>query len=314
MKIDRFSLALLAGLLLAAGRPAAGQTFNFKLGRSTVRVDASRVLAHVLVQELARQIAGVKATFATNRRTLRIVQLPDGKQAYLREDLDALFSHTAEDLDRAIAQVKPEGMEPLRAWAAVKIRNVQDQLAPPAGQSAASSSGFSAPRAVAVVAGLGGLSRSWLASLTASAASAPRQDTVPAETSDRLLDQVENVIGRIFFLASHDDLEVKLWVGSTVPHAKFSFWPEGQIKGTAKASLIIRTDGTKTVLRGLYDYQAAHAEGPVTELVQFPNAAGAPGARMESEQLDLVNGSRFFCCRFSEVYCHHVDDEKECRL
>ena len=34
---------------------------------------------------------------------------------------------------------------------------------------------------------------------------------------------------------------------------------------------------------------------------------------MASERLDLVNGSRFFCCQFNESYCHHVDDEKDCR-
>jgi hypothetical protein len=306
VKTNRFSWLLLAGLLLAAGRPAAGQ-FTLHFGGTTLTLESS---SKKVAKALAAQTGEVRQRFGENRRALRTMPGSGGKPVYLRQEVAHLIALTGEDLDRAIANVQPEGMEPLRAWAAVKIRNAQDQLAPPPGQRAAWSSGFSAPRAVAVVASRGGLSLPWLASLTANA---PRQDTVAAETSDRLLDQVENVISRIFFLASHDDLEVKLWVGSTVPHAKFSFWPEGQIKGTTKASLIIRTDGTKTVLRGLYDYKATHAEGPVTELVQFPSTAGAAGAQMESERLDLVNGSSFFCCRFSEVYCHHVADEKECR-
>jgi hypothetical protein len=306
MKTDRFSLLLLAGLLLAAVRPAAG-ALTLRIGGATVTLESS---SKKMAKALAAETAEVRQRFGENRRALRTVPGPGGRPVYLRKDVVNLIAHTGEELDRAIANVEPKGTEPLRAWAAVKIRSAQDQLARPPGRTAASFSGASAPRAVAVVASLGGLSLPLLASLTASA---PRQDTVPAETSDRLLDQVENVISRIFFLASHDDLEVKLWVGSTVPHAQFSFWPEGRIQGTTKSSLIIRTDGTKTVLRGLYDYQASHAEGPVTELVQFPNQAGAAGAQMESERLDLVNGSSFFCCRFNEVYCHHVADEKECR-
>lgn len=306
MRTDRLTLLLLAGLLFASGRPAAG-TLTLRVGGATLTFESS---SKKMARELAAKTEEVRQRFRESRRALRTVAGPGGKPAYLRKDVANLIAHAREELDRAIANVKPEGTEPLRAWAAVKIQKAQDQLAPPPGRTAASFSGVSAPRAVAVVASLGGLSPSWLASL---AASSPRQDTVPAETSDRLLDQVGNVIDRIFFLASHDDLEVKLWVGSTVPHAKFSFWPEGLIKGATKSSLIIRTDGTKTVLRGLYDYQASHAEGPVTELVQFPNPAGASGAQMESERLDLVNGSSFFCCRFNEVYCHHVADEKECR-
>jgi hypothetical protein len=305
MKTNRFSLILLAGLLLAAHWPAAGQ-FTLHFGGTTLTLEST---SKKMAKALAARTEEVRQRFGESRRALRAVPGPGGKPVYLRKEVTDLIARTGEDLDQAIANVKPEGTEPLRAWAAVKIRNAQDQLAPPPGQRAASLSGFSGPRAVAVMASLGGLSLPLLASLTASA---PRLDTVPAETSDRLLDQVENVISRIFFLASHDDLEVRLWVGSTVPHAKFSFWPEGKLKAAPKASQIIRTDGTKTVLRGLYDYQASHAEGPVTELVQVPNPVGAAGAQMESERLDLVNGSSFFCCRFNEVYCHHVADEKEC--
>jgi hypothetical protein len=71
---------------------------------------------------------------------------------------------------------------------------------------------------VAVIASLHGLLMSGLASM---GTSAPRQDTVPAGTADGLLDEVGALIERIFFLASHDDLEVKLWVGSTpAAHAR----------------------------------------------------------------------------------------------
>ena len=120
------------------------------------------------------------------------------------------------------------------------------------------------------------------------------------------------MVGRIFFLADHDDLEVKLWVGSTVPHATFSFWPQGRIKGSPPSPTIIRTDGKHDhVVRGLYVYRAAWTKGAVTELIEYPKPAGTSVAM--SERLDLVNGSGFFCCRFNEQYCHGVANEKECR-
>ena len=108
---------------------------------------------------------------------------------------------------------------------------------------------------------------------------------------------------------------MKLWVGSTpAPKATFRFWPQGKIKGSAPAPTIIQTNGKRDhVLRGLYAYEAAWAKGAVTELVEYPSPAGASAAELASERLDLVNGSSFFCCRFNEQYCHHVDDEKECR-
>jgi hypothetical protein len=123
---------------------------------------------------------------------------------------------------------------------------------------------------------------------------------------------VGEVVGRIFFLAERDDLEVELWVGSMpAPQATFRFWPQGKVKGSTPAPTILRTNGKREhVLRGLYSYRAAWAKGRVTELVEYPNPAGAP---LASERLDLVSGSSFFCCRFSEQYCHHVANEKECR-
>ncbi len=120
------------------------------------------------------------------------------------------------------------------------------------------------------------------------------------------------MVSRILFLAEHDDLEVKLWVGSTPAPATFRFWPQGKVKGAAPAPFILETNGKRErVLRGLYSYQAAWAKGAVTELVAYPSPAGALADR--SEQLDLVNGSSFFCCRFNKQYCHHVANEKECR-
>ncbi|HEX5718321.1 MAG TPA: hypothetical protein VF179_19320, partial [Thermoanaerobaculia bacterium] len=108
------------------------------------------------------------------------------------------------------------------------------------------------------------------------------------------------------------DLEVELWVGSTpAPKATFRFWSQGNIKGSTPAPTIVQTNGKrKRVVRGLYVYKAAWTKGAVTEVVEYPNSAAAS---LESERLDLVNDSSYFCCQFKEAYCHHVDDEKECR-
>jgi hypothetical protein len=118
-------------------------------------------------------------------------------------------------------------------------------------------------------------------------------------------------MNRIFVLASHDDLEVKLWVGSMpAPKAKFSFWPQGTVKGSTPAPTLIQTNGTRGhVLRGLYVYHAAWRQGPVTWVINYPNPAGPS---VSGERLDLVNGSSFFCCQFKDGYCRHVDSEKDC--
>jgi hypothetical protein len=310
VKTDRWftraAAVALAGLLvLAAGSPAAGQiTFNYHLGKSTARESSTKELA----MALAAQMQAVQETFVKNRNLLHLVTV-HGKPAYHRAEVAELIAHTGEDLDKAIDHVQPAAMAPLRAWAANAVQGVADQLTPPPGPTAAAFHDDSTPRAVAVVASLGGLSPSWLASVSAG----PQQDMVPAETSNRLLDQVGNVIRRLFVLASNDDLQVNVWVGSTAPHSTFSFWPQGRITGTTPAAKIIRTDGTQTVLRGLYAYKVTHTDGAVTEFVQFPNPAGASPAQTPSEQLDLVNGSSFFCCRFNESYCHHVDNSKDCQ-
>jgi hypothetical protein len=311
VKIDRFSSAstrgaavLLAGLL-AAGQPAAGQTYTYKLGKTKPPEDSSKALA----EELTVQMQLARKTFEKNRKTLRIVQLPGGKPAYLRENVDALISHTREDLKRAIENIRLADTKSLSNWTTEEIQGIQAKLAATPVATAASLPGFSTPRAVAVVASLGGLPLG-----LASVGVAPQPETVSTETSNGLLDEVGNVISRILFLSSRNDLYVKLWVGSTPKTgAKFSFSAQGQIKGSTPAPVIIKTDGKKDlVLRGLYVYRATHAEGPVTELIQYPSPAGVPAAQTASERLDLVNGSRFFCCRFDEHYCQHVADEKEC--
>jgi hypothetical protein len=322
MKTDRFfpsraAAFLLAGLLLAASLPAAGQTITFPLGRSKARENpaklAAKVAAKALAGALVLQLGGVQKRFDENRRALRTVPDPGGKPAYLRQEVASLIARTGEDLDKAIEQALPSGTEPLRAWTAEELGRIQGELAaPPAQKTAAFPSGLFTPRAVAMVASLRGFP---LLALAKGKAAAPKQDTLTAETSNRLLDQVGEVVGRIFFLADHNDLEVKLWVGSTpATRATFNFWPQGRIKGSAPAPAIIRTDGKRDhVLRGLYSYRAAWTQGAVTEVVEYPSPAGASAARLTSERLDLVTRSRFFCCRFNEQYCQHVDDEKECR-
>jgi hypothetical protein len=140
----------------------------------------------------------------------------------------------------------------------------------------------------------------------------PKPPTIPIATADRLLDQVEEVVKRIFVLSDHNDLEVNLWVGSTpVRKAKFIFWPQGNFKESTPALKIIMTDDKEEhVLRGLYVYEADLGLGKgVIQQIKYPNSTAPLG----NERLDLVNGSSFFCCRFNEGYCHHVASEKLCR-
>jgi hypothetical protein len=312
VKTDRFftraTAILLAGLLLAAGQPTTGQTLRFPLWRSKARVNVNPF--QILAGALVLQIGEVQRRFDKNRRALQIVRGPDGKPAYLRQEVAGLIARTGEDLDQAIENVKPSELEPLQAWAADQLGRIQGELAPPPGQrTAALPSGLFTPRAVAVVASLERLS---LLRLASAKATAPPQDTVAAEKTNSLLNQVGELVGRILFLANHDDLEVKLWVGSTAPHATFSFWSQGRIKGSPPALTTIRTDGKHDhVVRGLYLYRAAWTKGAVTELIEYPKPAGTAVAL--GERLDLVNGSGFFCCRFDEQYCHSVANEKECR-
>jgi hypothetical protein len=306
VNIHRLSAVVLAGLLFAAVLPAAGTTFTFHLGRSRVRVTSSESLAGALAQEIAE----VQKRFDQDRATLRKTVGPGGALVYRSSDVAQVIDHTQKDLDQSIAQIGGDKLAPLSTWTADRLQKIETKLQTT--QTAGLLPGFSTPRAIAVVASLGGLRMSDLASLMVGA---PRQDTVPVGTADGLLDEVGQVINRIFFLASHDDLEVTLWVGSTPgAHATFRFWSEGRISGSAPAPTIIKTNGKrKSIVRGLYDYSAAWPQGSVTQVVAYPNPAGAAAAQMESERLDLVTRSSFFCCRFNEQYCQHVDDEKECR-
>jgi hypothetical protein len=298
VKTDRFSKVVLwAVLLLAAGLPAAGQ-IRIRIPGGTFESDSRK-----LSKALAVQVGEVKKRFDTNRRALRAVPGPGGAPAYPRQEVTGLITNTEKDLDQAIEGIGEPDLDALRAWSAEELRRIREELAAQPGQAASWFPRLSTPRAVAVVALLG-------------APKVPQQETVSAEKSNQLLNQVGEVVSRIFFLAEKNDLAVKIWVGST-PKSKadFSFWPRGRIKGTAPKQNTIRTNGKKDhVLRGLYDYDVALPQGAVTEIVRYPpTSGGAPVAQTKGERLDLVNGTRFFCCRFKESYCHHVDDEKECR-
>jgi hypothetical protein len=310
MKIDRFAI-LLAGLLLVAGPRAEGR--GFRVGSLKVSIEPPR---KALAKALAVQLGEVQKRFAENRRALAAVRGPDGKPAYLRQEVTGLITRTGEDLDQSIQRVQPSGTEPLRAWAAEEVARIQGDLPRPAG-SVASLYNPSAPRAIAVFASSRGFGLPMLAKgkpapkKPAPAKPAPpKLDTVDAGTANRLLDQLEAAIHQIFLLADHDDLEVKLWVGSApAEKARFTFWPKGNVTGSTPAPLIIQTDGKKDhVLRGLYSYQAAWGRGAVTQLIKYPD----PAAPLGSERLDLVKNLPFFCCQFNEAYCHHVDNEKDC--
>ncbi|MFY9825805.1 MAG: hypothetical protein WAM82_30830 [Thermoanaerobaculia bacterium] len=320
MKIDRFSSApirkagaLLVGLVLAAGVATAG---GLKIGRVTIlSIDSP---SKKLAEALAPQVQEVQTRLTENRRALRTMQSSDGKPAYLRKDVADLITRTGSDLDQAIVKVQPSALAPLRAWSDAELARIQAELgALPKPKIADFSSDSFTPRAVAVFASLSSPPKRAKPKAVAPKAAtpqpvAPPPDTVPAEKTNSLLDEVGEVVSRIFVLASHDDLEVKLWVGSTAPHVAFSFWSQGQIKGTTQANLTIRTNDKRDhVIRGLYDYRAAWAKGAVTQVIEYPNPAGTQAAG--GERLDLVKGSSFFCCRFDEHYCHHVNNEKDCR-
>ncbi len=300
MKTDRFSSAstraaavLLAGLLLAASLPAAGQTITFRFGKKTA---STKVLAGAL----ARLVQAAQKRFDQNRRALRTVQGPGGEPAHLRQEVADLIARTGKDLDQAIEQVGEGDLGPLQAWANEELRRVQEDLASPSGRTAA------LPAAVARIASLGSLPSPGPASVRAAV---PQQETISAERVNGLLDQVGAVVSRIFFLAERDDLRVRVWIGSTpAQKARFTFWSRGQIQGSEPERSLIRTDGKEEVPRGLYAYRASLTTGSMTEVIAYPN----PVAHEESHRLDLVNGTSFFCCRFKEQVCEHVTNEKEC--
>ncbi|HVR95501.1 MAG TPA: hypothetical protein VMW27_02730 [Thermoanaerobaculia bacterium] len=299
MKTDRFSSAstraaavlLAASLLLVAAPPADGQ-LTVRLGRATVSFESP---SKRRAKELAQETKAVQQRFDTNRRALRIVSGPDDRPAYARQEVAGLITLTGKDLGQAIERIGE--LEPLRAWSDETLRRIQQELAATVGHT------VPVPRSAAVTASLRWPPQPGFARANA----APQSATITAERTNGLLDQVSEVVGRIFFLAEKDDLEVKLWVGSTpAPQATFRFWSKGKVGGTESTPVIIRTNSKRDhVVRGLYSYRAALTKGQLTQLVQYTT----PG----SERLDLVNESSFFCCRFNELYCHHVDNEKECR-
>lgn len=319
MKTDRFFVSrvlvlLLAGLLLA---PVLSTARGFHIGsvRVGIDIDSPKSWAKALVP----QIKAVQTRFDDNRRALSITKGSDGQPAYLREDVKNLIDQTGKDLDAAIVKVQPSDLRPLQDWVTDEIGRIQVELQRAPSQTAALPAGLFAPEPVAVVASLGAPPKKKPTSPKAGspkpalpAPAPPPLDTVPAERSNSILDEVGQVVSRIFTLAAKEDLTVKLWVGSTAPKATFSFWPQGKVKGSPPTPTIVRTDGKKGgVLRGLYVYKVTHSKGAVTEIIEYPPP---PGTQVTpSERLDLVNGTGFFCCRFDEHYCHAVNDEKDCR-
>jgi hypothetical protein len=312
MKTDRFratsiraTAVLLAGALLAAGHPAAGA--RVKVGPLSVDLSFENRSKKVAA-ELAGEVREVSGRFDERRRALQTVQPPGGKPAYSRPAVRDLIARTEQDLDQGIGRVS-EDLSALRDWAADELQRIQTELAATSARAAVSSPRGFTSRPVAVVASLGGLPLPIPASAKAAA---PAPDTVPVATADRLLDQVGEVISRIFFLAERNDVYVKLWVGSTpAAKAKFDFWSQGRIKGSTAESTL-RTNGKLEVPRGLYSYRARLAQGQLAKLIQFP-PTGTSAAQLMSERLDLVNSSSYFCCQFDASYCHHVANEKECR-
>ncbi len=300
----RAGAALLAGLLLAAGSAGALQLgFSFKIGKRQSS----------LAGRLAKEVGAVRGRFDQSRAALPTVAGPGGRPFHSPRAVAALIDATEGDLDRAIAQMGEPGLAALRDWAAEGFRQARGQLEAPPGVRTV---GYGGPRAVAVVASLGGAYPPPLAPPSSPDAAAAGAE---AERSDQVLQRVGQILERLFVLADKDDLEVSLWVGSTpAQRATFRFWSQGFVKGSPPAPLIVRTNGTqKRVLRGLYSYSAALGGQAA---IEYPAPAGAVTARHAgldqaggSERLDLVNGSGFFCCRFEESYCHHVDDAKDCQ-
>jgi hypothetical protein len=304
---------LLAGLQLAPAPPAFAQFIHWDLG-------GGKEKEKNVAGALALVVGQCRQRFDQRRRGLTTMTDMDGRRVHFRSEVLALIDRTEQDLDQSIARLPEPRLAGLRAWAAAEIQRVRRELAAPPGErTAALWSGLRpglVPRAVAVTASLGARIGDWLplpGGVAATAAEGP--GTIDTGKSIQFLDQVAAVIERIFFLAKKDDLEVKLWVGSTpTPEADFQFWSQASVKDAPPAPQTIRANGKRErVLRGLYFYKAALGSGPLTQFVEYPPRAGAPRAQLASERLDLVNGSSFFCCHFSKSYCQHVDDDKECR-
>ena len=298
------TLGLAALLLLAAGPPASGQiSFNFKIGGKGKTSRTAEVS-----KALAQEVAAVRQRFDQGRQALPVVTSPGGAPAHPRQAVVELIDVTERDLDRSIERVQEPELAGLRAWASAGIQSVREQLqTAPGARAVASSAG---PQVVAVVASLG----AYPLPAAAPAKNEPReQDTVAAERARQLLDQVGQAIGRLLFLAENDDLEVKLWVGTTpAQRARFRFWPQASVKGFPSTPAEIRTNGKLDhVMRGLYFFSVSNSIAATggTVVESFQGGSG----KNRDEALDLVNGSSFFCCRFENKVCHHVDSDKDCR-
>jgi len=313
MKIRRFAL-LLTGLLLVTADSADAGKIVIRLPGVTATVNletSSKRLAHAVAQNVKQ----VEERFAIQRLALRTTPGPGGAPAYLPGDVKDLIGRTREDFDQSLEQVGDPRLQALRAWLDDEFQRIQTRLPPPG--STAWFPGPSAPRAVAVFADFRGygmpvFAKSKSPKLKPAPPQPPKPQTIPASTADRLLDEVAQAVHQIFVLADGNHLEVDLWVGSEPEQkARFSFRPQGSFKGSTPAPLIVQTNGwRKHILCGLYIYEAALPIGKgVTQTIRYPD----PTAALVSERLDLVKGSRFFCCQFDKTYCHHVDDKKDCR-
>ena len=315
MKIRRFALLLTALLLASADSADAGKIVIRLPGvTATVNLETS---SKKLARAVAQNVKHVEERFATQRLALRPTVGPGGAPAYLPGDVKDLIGHTREDFDQSLEQIGDPRLTALSAWLDDEFQRIQTRLPPPG--PTAWFPGPSAPRAVAVFADFRGYGMPVFAKSKSpkpkpappQPPKPPKPQTIPASTADQLLDEVAQAVHQIFVLADRNDLEVDFWVGSApAQKARFSFRPQGSFKGSTPAPLIVQTDGwRKHTLRGAYVYEAALPIGKgVTQTIKYPD----PTATLLSERLDLVKGSRFFCCQFDKTYCHHVDDEKDC--
>jgi hypothetical protein len=314
---SRIGAACLISLLLAGSPPVVGQVeINIKIGGGSSK----------LAKHLAKEVGLVQQEFANGRAALPIVKGPGGTLAHPRDAVVALVNSTERALDHAVEQMQEPRLKGLTAWVHAQTENSRRQLEKPATVAAAT---FSGPRPVAMFASFTGGAKHKPQTPKPSPKAdpplppaPPKPDPLEATTvgtteTQQILGQVEKVIERIFALADKDDLEVKLWVGSTpAEHAIFRFWPKSTAQGAPPTPTIIKTDGwEKHVLRGLYDYKASATLGSKAVTAFLESGPGQAGSApsLASEKLDLVNGSPFFCCRFDDNYCHHVDNPKECQ-
>lgn len=310
----RATAAFLAGLLLAAGADAI--KIEWKTDRSKRQSTATRLatgVGAIIAVRLAAGVGAVKGRFAAGRKGLPVVKGPGGVPIHPRPAVTALIDATEGDLDHAIAQVGEPGLVALRRWGVEEFRKIHAGLDAPSGGGARTAA-LSGPQPVAVVASL----MPYLPAGGRGGSDPGAQAKAEAARSEGALDRVAQVVERLFTLAKNDDLVVTLWAASTpAQHAIFRFWSQAYVEGSRQGPAIIRTNGQrKGVLRGLYSYSVELSGHPA---IGYPAPGGARHAALggtavpSSEGLDLVNGSSFFCCRFEDGYCQHVDDPGACQ-